>query len=93
MTGRTSRVHVTGVIEFHVETAELGKLFQRGRRGIAVAVGANRVRGISELLYVTTGARQVIFPTGQRGASRISFASMTKRARQSRVVRRGVLKL
>jgi hypothetical protein len=66
--GATIAAHsrVAGVIEFHVEAAEPRKSFQRTRLRIAVTDSADHIRGISELLYVTTSARQVIRASGHR---------------------------
>ena len=66
-TTNAAQSHVARVIEFHIEASETGKCFERSRLRLAVADGADRIRRISKLLYVTTSARQVIRASGNRG--------------------------
>jgi len=65
-TANTAHFEVTRMIESHTEAFETRKWLQRSRLDVAVADRAYRISRISKLLYMTTGARQVVRISGHR---------------------------
>jgi hypothetical protein len=80
------------MIELHPEARHTRKRFQCSRFYIRVTDSAYGTTGIRELLRMAASARQMTIRSGQlRNKTRIT--TMTKQARQARVVPAAVLKL
>jgi len=82
----TLHLYVAGVIEFHPEAFETRKRFQGAGLHVRMADCANWALGIGKLLRVTARTRSVARLTGKPWSWSIALATMTKKARQTRMI-------